>query len=114
MFTFIVLSWLDMMHFGQACPDSDGSELVIVPDVYSSHNYKIRVSTWSGVRRPASSCSPKFEIRARDRPYYSTPSPTEVPEADSPSLYPRPPCMCNKHTAVAYLQYKYVLHFAVD
>lgn len=89
------------MCFGQACPDSDGSELVIVPNVYSSHNYKIRVSTWSAVRRRAASCSPKFEIKARDRPYYSTPSPTKVPdEVESPSLYPRPPCTYDK-TAVA-------------
>lgn len=85
-------SWCDMMFFVQACPDSAGDELVIVPNVYSSHNYKIRVSTWSEVRRPASSCSPKFEIRARDRPYYSTPSPTAVPVVESTSLYPRPPC----------------------
>ncbi|CAM9140533.1 unnamed protein product [Laminaria digitata] len=75
----------------EACPDSAGDELVIVPNVYSSHNYKIRVSTWGEVRRPASSCSPKFEIRARDRPYYSTPSPTAVPVVESTSLYPRPP-----------------------
>lgn len=80
------------MFIGQACPDSAGDELVVLPDPYSSHNYKIRVSTWSGVERQASACSPKFEIKARDRPYYSTPSPTEVPpENESPSLYPRPP-----------------------
>ncbi|CAM9699219.1 unnamed protein product [Scytosiphon promiscuus] len=74
----------------EACPDSDGSEMVTVPNVYSSHNYKIRVSTWSQVRRPASSCSPKFEIRGLDRPEYSTPSPTALPD-DGDSYYPRPP-----------------------
>eukprot|EP00903_Cladosiphon_okamuranus_P019297 g17738.t1 len=75
----------------EACPDSDGSEVVTLPNVYSSHNYKIRVSTWSSVRRPASSCSPKFEIRGRDRPEYSTPPPTPLPDSNEASLYPRPP-----------------------
>lgn len=75
----------------QACPDSAGDEIVVLPDAYSSYNYKIRVSTWEGVMRPASACSPKFEIRGRDRPAYSTPSPTGVPEAGVPSLYPIPP-----------------------
>ncbi|CAM9622009.1 unnamed protein product, partial [Hapterophycus canaliculatus] len=74
----------------EGCPDSDGAELVTLPNVYSSHNYKIRVSTWSQTRRPASSCSPKFEIRGLDRPEYSTPSPTALLD-DGDSYYPRPP-----------------------
>lgn len=76
----------------QACPDSDGAELVTLPGVYSSHNYKIRVSTWSTVSRRASSCSPKFEIRGRERPEYSTAPPTPLPQVESESNpYPRPP-----------------------
>ncbi|CAM9326086.1 unnamed protein product [Ectocarpus sp. 12 AP-2014] len=75
----------------EACPDSDGSEMVTLPNVYSSHNYKIRVSTWSSIRRHGSSCSPKFEIRGKDRPLYSTPSPTALYDSSDVSLYPRPP-----------------------
>ncbi|CAM9851353.1 unnamed protein product [Pylaiella littoralis] len=78
----------------EACPDSDGAELVTLPGVYSSHNYKIRVSTWSTVSRRASSCSPKFEIRGRERPEYSTAPPTPLPQVESKSNpYPRPPAM---------------------
>ncbi|CAN0385494.1 unnamed protein product, partial [Ectocarpus sp. 8 AP-2014] len=77
----------------EACPDSDGSEMVTLPNVYSSHNYKIRVSTSSSIRRHGSSCSPKFEIRGKDRPLYSTPSPTVLYDNSDVSLYPRPPAV---------------------
>lgn len=75
----------------QACPDSSGDEIVVLPFPYSSHNYKIRVSTWEGVRRSVSACSPKFEIRARERPNYSTPSPTSLNVEDQVSIYPLTP-----------------------
>lgn len=60
----------------QACPDSAGDETVQLPVPYSSHNYKLRVSTIAGVTRAASACSSKFEIRGRDLPERATPSPT--------------------------------------
>lgn len=65
----------------QGCPDSSGEERVPLPFPYSSHNYKIRVSTYKSVQRSVSACSPKFEITAREHPEYSTPTPVE------PGLY---------------------------
>lgn len=65
----------------EGCPDSSGEERVPLPFPYSSHNYKIRVSTYKSVQRSVSACSPKFEITAREHPEYSTPTPVE------PGLY---------------------------
>lgn len=62
---------------------------MILNNPYSSHNYKIRVSTWSGAPRAASACSPKFEIRGRDRPEYITPSPTSIPHTGVSQQDPR-------------------------
>lgn len=73
------MSAVDMRCNGQVCPDSGGDEIVRLPDAFSSHNYKIRVSTWEGLQRQVSACSPKFEIRGRQRPDISTPSPTHAP-----------------------------------
>ncbi|CAN0151476.1 unnamed protein product [Ascophyllum nodosum] len=74
----------------EACPDSSGDELVLLPNPYTSHNYKIRVSTIEGVMRSASGCSPKFLITGQERPETSTPSPTGVHNSQD-RLYPRDP-----------------------
>lgn len=65
--------------------------MVVLPDPYSSYNYKIRVSTWGGVMRSVSACSSKFEIRGRDRPEYTTPSPTDAPVDGETDAVPREP-----------------------